>query len=266
MAGLIKGAAFITGAASGIGKQTALAFSRHGVQKLALADINGATLQETAKILNDQFPHVQTLCLQLDVSNLQEVKKAIGETVKRFGRLDIAVNNAGVGGAWTKTHEIDEAEWKNVLGIDLHGVWNCQREELAIMLDQEHLGTREGRGVIINVASIYGLVGPSRDLFHTAYTSAKHGVIGLTKADANTYGPDGIRINAVCPGYVETPLLLKSLAGNPKSVIHLEVENTAFKRLGKPEEIADAITFLASPMSSFVQGASLAVDGGFSAR
>ncbi|TPX07223.1 uncharacterized protein E0L32_010817 [Thyridium curvatum] len=266
MAQLLRGTAFITGAASGIGQHTALSFARHGIRRLALADINAAGLEAANAALSARFPHVEILSLRLDVRDPRGVRDCVRRTADRFGRLDVAVNNAGIGGSGRPTHAVPESEWRGVLDVDLDGVWRCQREELAVMVEQEDLGVREGRGRIINVASMLGLIAPGvRQLPHTAYSAAKHGVIGMTRGDANHYGPKNIRINAICPGYVETPLLNKVLE-DPSSPLRSDFDNTPLQRLAQMDEIGDAITFLASPMSSFVQGAALVADGGFSTQ
>jgi NAD(P)-dependent dehydrogenase (short-subunit alcohol dehydrogenase family) len=137
--------------------------------------MNTKALTSSIDSLRDQYPSIEVLPLQMNVRNAAEVKSGIAETVQRFGRLDVAVNNAGIGGSGNKTHEIEEEEFARVVDVDLHGVWRCQREELAIMMKQEDLGIREGRGRIINIASMYGIVGPGSYLSHTAYTTAKHG-------------------------------------------------------------------------------------------
>lgn len=141
MANLVKGTAFITGAASGIGQYTALAFARHGITNLALADINLEALEAASKALQEQFPHVQVLNLQVDVQKGDQVKAVVAAVVAKFGRLDIAVNNAGIGGSGKPTHEVDEEEWRRVINIDLDGVWRCQKEELAVMMNQEYVLT-----------------------------------------------------------------------------------------------------------------------------
>lgn len=266
MASLLKGSAFITGAASGIGQYTAIAFARHGVTKLALADINFEALEKSNAALKEQFPDVEVLSLRMDVRDMEQVRQGIAETVEKFGRLDIAVNNAGIGGSGRQTHELEDEEWMRVVDVNLQGVYRCQKEELSVMVKQEDLGSREGRGRIINVASMLGLVAPSPRLHHTAYSTAKHGVVGLTKGDANSYGELGIRINAICPGYVETPLLLEIMAQDANSPLAAEIARCPLKRLATMEEVADSITVLASPMSSFMQGASLVVDGGFTSN
>ncbi|ODA79555.1 hypothetical protein RJ55_05149 [Drechmeria coniospora] len=233
---LLRGAAFITGAASGIGKYTALAFAKHGVSCLALADVNLDALNASVEALREQYPHVETLTLHMDVRKAEEVQLAVSQAVAKFGRLDIAVNNAGVGGKTLLTHELDEAEWQRVIDINLNGVYRCQKEELSVIKSQ------------------------GSPLYQSAYTAAKHAILGFTKADANAYAPDKIRINAICPGYVATPLTLCAPADSP---IHEHVAQTPMQRMAMPEEVADSIVFLASPMSSFMHGAGLVVDGGF---
>lgn len=159
----------------GIGKHTALSFAKYGIQRLALADVNGKQLQSSIESLRERYPDIEVLSLQMNVRSAAEVKSGIAETIKKFGRLDIAVNNAGIGGSGNPTHEVEEEEWARVLDVDLHGVWRCQKEELATMMKQENLGSREGRGCIVNVASMYGVIGMGSYLKHTAYTAAKHG-------------------------------------------------------------------------------------------
>lgn len=139
MASLLKGSAFITGGARGIGQATAFAFARHGITKLALADINTADLEATKKTIAAEFPKVEVLPLHLDVRNKAQVKDGIAELVKRFGRLDIAVNNAGVGGSGKLTHETEDEEIENVLDININGVYRCQKAELAVMVKQEYV-------------------------------------------------------------------------------------------------------------------------------
>ncbi|KAI1859653.1 uncharacterized protein JN550_011848 [Neoarthrinium moseri] len=266
MGSLLRGTAFITGAASGIGQYTALSLAKYGIQRLALADLNTKGLASSIKALKDQHPSIDVLPLPMNVQNAAEVRSSVLEAVKKYGRLDIAVNSAGIGGSGNKTHEIDEEEFARVVDVDLHGVWRCQKEQISAMLKQEDLGPREGRGRIINVASMFGLVAPGTYMSHTAYTAAKHGVIGLTKGDGNTYGPYGIRINAICPGYVATPLLVHSMDQTPDSPLTRDIAKTPLKRVAQMEEVGDAIAFLASPLSSFMQSSALVADGGFIAE
>ncbi|KAK8133490.1 hypothetical protein PG984_005502 [Apiospora sp. TS-2023a] len=259
MAQLLSGSALITGAASGIGHQTALAFAKYGKAKLALADLDPSALAKSAEAIRVQYPALEILELQMDVRKTAEVKAGFDATVAQFGRLDVAVNNAGIRGPQGNTDQTEESAFDETIDIDLTGVWRCQREALRVMVGQDDQGPREGRGRIINTASIFGLFGPPRGLAHTPYTAAKHGVVGLTKADAVIYGKEGIRINCICPGWTMTPLITDP--DNPK--LCQEIERGAVPRPAQVEEIADAMVFLASPLSSFMQGASLVVDGGF---
>ncbi|KAM0262103.1 hypothetical protein ACHAQJ_001844 [Trichoderma viride] len=265
MASLLEGSAFVTGAASGLGEHTAYAFAKHGITKLAIADINLEGLQRVAAHLKKEWPSVEVLTLQIDVRKPEEVKTGLSQVVAKFGRLDVAVNNAGISGKTQRVHELEESDWDNVLDINFHGVHRCQKEELGIMVNQEDLGVRRGRGTIINVASLYGIIGPQFPLHHTAYASAKHAVVGMTKADASSYAGTNIRINAICPGYCETPMIgggaASQIVGHP---LHTHAQQTPLRRLGQAEEIADSIVFLASPMSSFVNGFGLVADGGYS--
>ncbi|PYI04187.1 NAD(P)-binding protein [Aspergillus sclerotiicarbonarius CBS 121057] len=261
---MLRGIAFITGAASGIGKATAYSLAQHGVRQLAIADINFPAAQDTAHDLQSQFSDVQALPLNLNVADPASIKSAITKTVARFGRIDYAVNSAGIVGSTAYSSEHDIADWQKTLDVNLNGVWMASREEIAVMMTQEKMddSPRSNRGVIVNVASAYGLVGSSRDLPIVAYTASKHAVVGFTKADALTYAPLGIRINAICPGYVETPLLgLLTPEGKQK-----EESKTPLGRMGQPDEIGDAITFMLSPMSSYMYGSAMVVDGGFTAQ
>ncbi|KAK8033994.1 3-oxoacyl- reductase [Apiospora rasikravindrae] len=276
MAKLLKGTAFITGAAS------ALQFAAAGVQRLVLADINADALAAVVALLREQHADVEVMSLELDAA---AVKAGLEGAQQRFGRIDIAVNNAGTSGSGKPTHQLEEAEWLGLTDILLNGVWRCQKEELAIMVEQEipSSSPREGRGCIINVASIYGLVAHDTAV---AYTAAKHGkqhtaevflkghpqadhegVVGLTRADALRYGPQGIRINAIAPGFTETPLLTNPMRRDPATAAALTVniEMAPMGRMATVEEIADCIVFLASPMSSFVHGSVLVADGGYTA-
>lgn len=158
----------------GIGKQAAFSFAKYGIQRLALADMNTQTLTSTISSIKEKYPHVDILPLQMNVQKTVEVQSGIAEIVKKFGRLDIAVNNAGIGPTGM-THELDEEVWDKVLDIDLNGVWRCQKEELKVMLKQEDLGLREGRGNIINVSSMYGTRTMWSTMPNTQYTAAKHG-------------------------------------------------------------------------------------------
>jgi len=263
MASLLKGVAYITGAGSGIGQYTAYAFARHGVKRMALTDIRPENLQNTIDKLKKDAPDVEVEAIQMDAAKEEDVNRSIEQTVKRFGSLDYAVNNAGIAGPSRGTADVEFAEWQKLMDVNLNGVWLCQRAQLRQMLKQDVKSLREGRGVIVNVASMLGTVASAPVTPATAYTASKHGVMGLTKTDAIFYAPQNIRINAICPGYVETPLLQSASAAG---AMDLELKKVPMGRLAKMEEIADAIVFLSSPMSSFMCGAGLLVDGGYTAQ
>lgn len=212
--------------------------------------------------LKESNPDVHVLDIEMDTSKETSVIDAVDQTIKHFGRVDIAVNNAGVGGPQKSTPEVELSEWENLMSINVTGVWLCQRAQIKQMLKQEPLASdgRHGRGVIVNVASMLGLVASSPAAIATAYTTSKHAVMGLTKTDAAQYAPEGIRINAMCPGYVETPLLKSA---RDSGFMAEELKKVPMQRLASMEEIADSIVYLASPLSSFVVGHGLAVDGGY---
>ncbi|OAL44215.1 oxidoreductase [Pyrenochaeta sp. DS3sAY3a] len=249
--------AFITGAASGIGKATTFAFARYGIRQFGIGDINVQMLHEVVDELKSSYPDIQVLQFSLDVSSETAVNEAVNNTAKHFSRLDIAVNNAGISGPMLPTPDVDYEAWRKLFDVNLHGVWLCERAEITQMLQQENKGLRYGRGVIVNVSSIHGLGGSTSG--GAAYPTSKHAVIGLTKSDSNKFACQGIRINAICPGYVETPLVAKARAAS--EIINLEISKTPMKRLGQVDEIADCIAFMVSPMASFMTGSALVVDG-----
>ena len=242
--------ALITGAASGIGRATALAFAEQGA-RISLADINNTGGHETLDMIRQKGG--EAIFIPADVSRAADVAAMVEETVTTFGRLDYAFNNAGIVGTPSTTVECTEDNWNQVLGVDLKGIFLCMKQEIPVMLDQ-------GYGSIVNSASVVGLIGIRRNI---AYVASKHGVVGLTRAAALEYAQSGIRINAVCPGYVRTPILL--LESMPEMEKHyLAAEPVG--RLGRPEEIATAVVWLCSDAASFVTGHTLSVDGGLVAR
>lgn len=166
----------------GIGKATAFAFAKHGVQRLALSDRSPSALHVAASELQSRFPSVEIQQLAIDVTKDEEIDRGVADAVAAFGRIDIAVNNAGISGAGKATHEATSSDWQSVIGVNLSGVWKSQRRVVQQMLTHESLSVREGKGAIVNVASMYGLVGPPGHIAATAYTASKHGVLGLTKA------------------------------------------------------------------------------------
>ncbi|KAJ4299868.1 hypothetical protein N0V90_005115 [Kalmusia sp. IMI 367209] len=261
MAFSLKGVAYITGAGSGIGQYAAYSMARQGVRSFALLDRNPVT--QTVQHLKKTYPNIQIKEIEMDVANEKAVNDSVEQTVKEFGRLDYALNNAGIGGALKTTDQIDRDDFERVMSINTTGVWLCQRAQIRQMLKQEKLSDsyRSYRGSIVNTASMYGKVGPTLNVPSTAYCTSKHAVIGLTKADAIAMGPKGIKINAICPGYVLTPLVESSMSKG--SVMDDEKMKVPVQRFASMEEIGDVIAFLHSDASSYVVGSALVADGGF---
>lgn len=247
--------ALVTGGAAGIGRATALAFARAGA-KVLVADINAEGGQETVRLIRDAGGEAEFM--QVDVTRDDQVAAMVQRAVELFGGLDYAFNNAGIEGTLAATHEYPEDAWQRVIDINLTSVWRCMKHEIPVMLER-------GGGAIVNTASILGLVGFANA---PAYTASKHGVVGLTKAAAQEYAEKGIRINAVCPGFIETPMVMERgvQLGKDKAAYEQVAGLHPVNRLGKPEEIANAVLWLCSPEASFVTGYPLAVDGGYVSR
>ena len=255
MAGRLAGrVALVTGGASGIGRATALTFAREGA-KLVIADMNEDGGKQTVHMITENGG--EATFVQVDVSKATEVEAMLSATVKTYGRLDCAHNNAGIGSRpRAPLHECSEDTWDRVLSINLKGVWLCMKYEILQMLKQ-------GSGAIVNTASIMGLVGSWSGT--VAYNASKHGVVGLTKTAALEYATSGIRVNAVCPGYIHTPLIEEALTSNPALEAQI-VARHPVGRMGKPEEIAEAVVWLCSDAASFVTGHTMTVDGGYVAQ
>jgi NAD(P)-dependent dehydrogenase (short-subunit alcohol dehydrogenase family) len=242
----------ITGGASGMGRATAVAAARAGA-KVAICDVDGKGGEETLGMAlaagGDVF---FSAC---DVSAAAQVEALVNQTVKKYGRLDCAANIAGIEGKWgDNIAEAPEANFDRVIAVNLKGVWLCMKYEIAQML-------RQGGGSIVNLASAAGLVGNPGS---AAYGASKHGVVGLTKTGALEYARQKIRINAVCPGAIETPMLSRIFEVIPQRGARMaEIEPVG--RLGTPDEIAAAVLWLCSDDSSFVTGTALSVDGGLTA-
>jgi NAD(P)-dependent dehydrogenase (short-subunit alcohol dehydrogenase family) len=237
----------ITGAASGIGRAAALAFAAEGA-RVALLDRFAAAPEAVWASLKNEGSEV--LSIACDVSSPDQVEGAIKQVVDRFGRLDVAFNNAGVENKAAPVHEVDLAEWDRILGINLRGTFICMKHELAQMVKQ-------GGGVVVNTSSGAGIRGVAGG---AAYAASKHAIIGLTRSAALDYAKQNIRVNAVLPGNIETPMMDRFTGGDIQKAIDLEPVG----RLGKPEEIAEAVLWMASDLGGFVTGAATVIDGGWS--
>ncbi|MCB0006692.1 MAG: SDR family oxidoreductase [Anaerolineales bacterium] len=243
--------AFITGGASGIGRAAALAFARKGAA-VHLTDLNEEGLQETAAAIAAEGGSASYSCL--DVTDEAAVAGAIETVLAEQGQLDFALNSAGIGGTQALTAEYPAETFARVMAVNVTGVYYCMKHELAAMAAQ-------GRGSIVNIASVAGLVGFPR---HSAYAASKHAVIGLTKSAALEYVRQGVRVNAVCPGFTDTPMVdeLKALGAEYTERL---LRGIPARRLGRPEEIAAAIIYLCTDDAGFMTGQALTLDGGITA-
>jgi NAD(P)-dependent dehydrogenase (short-subunit alcohol dehydrogenase family) len=241
--------AFITGGANGIGRATALAFARELVA-VVVADIAEAGNQETARMIEELGG--RALAVRCDVSRAEDVKAALARTVEVFGRLDFAFNNAGIEPKKpAPTADYDDEEWDRIIDVDLRGVFLCMKHEIPLILKQ-------GGGAIVNTSSGAGVIGIKGS---PAYTAAKHGVIGLTRAAALDYADRNLRVNAVCPGYIDTPMMGRFTGGTSEGRTKVIAEEPV-GRMGKPEEIAAAVVFLCSDAAAFMVGHAMVIDGG----
>jgi NAD(P)-dependent dehydrogenase (short-subunit alcohol dehydrogenase family) len=244
--------AIVTGASAGMGAATARAFARAGAS-VVLADINKDAVEKTALELSEQGHEV--LALACDVSDERQVEAVVQETVASFGRLDMAFNNAGIMIPPADAADEPAEAFDSVVAVNLRGIWASMKHELAQM-------RRQGSGAIVNCSSLAGLVGDAR---RASYDATKHGVLGLTKSAALEYAPRGVRINAVCPGTIDTPMVERMTSAGE---LELDAALAAIPmaRLGGAQEIASAVLWLCSPGASYVTGVALPVDGGYTAR
>jgi len=238
---------FVTGAASGIGRATAIAFASEGA-RTAILDRSADALNAVADTIRQKNGEV--LGIVCDVSEPSQVQAAVEQVIQKYGRLDVAFNNAGVENKAGRVHEIELSEWDRIMNINLRGLFVCMKHELGQMV-------RQGGGVVVNTSSGAGIRGVSGG---AAYAASKHAIIGLTRSAALDYAKQNIRVNAVLPGNIETPMMGRFTGGDIQKAIDLEPVG----RLGKPEEIAEAVLWMASDLGGFVTGAATVVDGGWS--
>ncbi|WP_183380813.1 MULTISPECIES: SDR family NAD(P)-dependent oxidoreductase [unclassified Herbaspirillum] len=245
--------ALVTGAASGIGLATAQAFARAGAS-VALADVNGLGARAAAQALVDGG--YQAIGIECNVAEMEQVEAMVATIVSTFGRLDMAFNNAGVQNVLAETADATVDDFDRVTSVNLRGVWACMKFELQQM-------RKQGNGAIVNCSSLGGLVGGAE---RGTYHSAKHGVLGLTKSAALEYAARNIRVNAVCPGLIWTPMADQMVASGQGEALAGMTKMIPMARHGRPEEIADVVLWLCSTSSSYVTGQSISVDGGFIMR
>lgn len=239
--------ALVTGAGSGMGRATALLFSYKGAHVVVADIVADAGLETEAMI---KATGGKGFFVQADMSRLEDIKTMVDAVVEKFGRLDIAVNNAAVTDVMALTADQTEADWERMMSINLTGVWRCMKYEIRQML-------KTGSGAIVNISSLAGYMAVPQ---MSSYVASKHGVIGLTKTAALEYAENNIRINAVCPGFIDTP----AVRTTPEKFRKANVAKTPLKRMGHPEEVAEATVWLCSDSASFVVGQVITVDGGLS--
>ncbi len=247
--------AVVTGGASGIGRETAIQFAEAGAN-VVVTDVDDERGEDVASEINDETEGAAVF-VHVDVTDMDDVEAMVETATEEFGGLDIAFNNAGIGGPEAHAGDVEEDEWLATIGVNLNGVWRALKAELDAMTDQEEGGT------IVNMSSVLGQVGFEGS---SAYVAAKHGVLGLTKTAAWEYAGEDVRVNAICPGFIETPLLDEAGITTNEELQGQIAGMHSQQRLGKPEEIADAVLWLCSEGASFTNGEALTVDSGFTSR
>lgn len=242
--------ALVTGAGSGIGRAAALAFADEGA-RVIVSDVHTSNGEDTVRVIRESGKEADFVAA--DVAKASDVENLVYQAVKRHGRLDFAFNNAGIEGVMASTVDCSEENWDQTLAINLKGVWLCMKHELRHMLER-------GSGAIVNCSSVAGLVGFPQ---LPAYVASKHGIVGLTRTAALECAQQGVRINAVCPGVIHTPMVDRLEQTHPGLEL---AAGEPIGRMGTPEEIAGAVIWLCSERASFVTGQAWAIDGGWVAQ
>ena len=251
MADLAGKVALVTGAASGIGRSTSLLYAREGA-RVVISDVDEAGGNETVRMIQEAGGGA--IFIRANAGSPGDCQALVAQTVEKYGRLDIAVNNAGIGGESNQTADYSVEGWQRVIDINLSGVFYCMKYEIPAMLNS-------GGGAIVNMSSILGAVGFENS---PAYVAAKHGILGLTQNAALEYSKQGVRVNSVGPGFIRTPLI--SALESDQQAYNLLVSLHPIGRLGEPEEVAELVLWLSTDKASFVTGAYIPVDGGYLAR
>lgn len=241
--------ALITGAGSGIGRETAKMFAKYGAQ-VVVSDQDETSGQGTVNMIRELGG--KSSFIKCNVAVEAEVQELISKTVKEYGRLDCVFNNAGIEGKSQTINECTRESWDKTVSVDLTGVWQCMKYEIEVML-------KFGGGKIVNCSSIAGIIGFEN---LAPYVASKHGIIGLTKTAALEFAKKGIRINAVCPGVIETPMLQRFTQGDVESM----AKEVPMGRLGQPNEIAETVIWLCSDKSSYITGQAIIIDGGWTSK